>query len=92
MDLAGFKVDLWTVWGLTAQGVFFLSFVVQWIVSEREKKSVIPISFWILRIVASVMLILYVFQRRDIVFLISLFLQILIYSRNISLIKNGSKE
>jgi len=92
MEIIGFKVDLWTVWGLVAQGVFFLSFVVQWIVSEKEKKSIIPIQFWILRIVASLLLIVYVVVRRDFVFFVSLILQIVIYLRNISLIKNESKK
>lgn len=92
MTLFGFDIDLWTLWGLMAQGVFFLSFVYQWYISEKEKKSIIPLGFWVLRIVASLMLIVYVVIRRDIVFLISLILQIAIYLRNISLIKNEEKE
>lgn len=88
MDIFGFKVDFWTAWGLMAQVVFFMSFVFQWMVSEKHKKSIIPKGFWILRIIASVMLIFYVFVRRDLVFLVSLTLQIIIYSRNISLITN----
>lgn len=91
MDLFGFKVDFWTAWGLMAQVVFFMSFVFQWMVSEKYKKSIIPKGFWILRIIASVMLIFYVFVRRDLVFLVSLTLQIIIYSRNISLISNEEK-
>jgi len=91
MEVAGFKIDLWTLWGLAAQTVFFLSFVFQWLVSEKERKSVIPMGFWILRIIASIMLIAYVFNRRDLVFLVSLLLQILIYTRNIKLIKNENK-
>lgn len=91
MNLYGFTVDLWTLWGLAAQGVFFFSFVFQWAASEKERKSVIPMGFWVLRIIASLMLIVYVLERRDIVFLISLVLQIAIYLRNISLIKNENK-
>lgn len=89
MNIVGFNVDLWTAWGLLAQGVFLASFVFQWLVSEKEKKSVIPTGFWILRIVASLMLMIYVLHRRDLVFLVSLFFQMAIYSRNISLIKNA---
>lgn len=85
-------MDLWTLWGLMAQMVFFLSFLFQWIVSERKKKSVIPLEFWTLRIIGSVMLIIYVWERRDVVFLVSLILQIFIYTRNISLIKNESER
>ena len=92
MELFGFKVDPWTLWGFFAQGIFFLSFVYQWAVSEKENKSVIPLGFWVLRIIASIMLIAYVLQRRDIVFLVSLALQIVIYIRNISLIRNGKTK
>ncbi len=92
MEFAGFKIDLWTVWGLAAQGIFFLSFVFQWAVSEKEKRSVIPTGFWVLRIIASIMLIFYVLQRRDVVFLISIFLQIAIYMRNINLISNAKAK
>lgn len=92
MEIGGFKLDLWTLWGLMAQMVFFLSFLFQWIVSERKKKSVIPLEFWTLRIIGSVMLIIYVWERRDVVFLVSLILQIFIYTRNISLIKNESER
>ena len=92
MEVFGFKFDLWTLWGLAAQGVFFLSFVFQWVVSEKEKKSVIPMGFWILRIVDSLMLVAYVFVRKDLVFLLSSILQIAIYARNINLIKNEGKN
>lgn len=91
MQIFNFNIDLWTIWGFFAQFVFFLSFVLQWVVSEREKKSIIPMSFWILRIVASFMLLLYVLYRKDIVFLISLVLQIAIYVRNIHLQSNKNQ-
>ena len=87
MNLFGFPIDFWTIWGFLSQFVFFLSFVVQWYLSEKKKKSYLPIQFWYLRIAGSLMLILYVIHRRDIVFLTALFLQIIIYLRNIILMK-----
>lgn len=91
INLLDFKIDLWTLWGLTAQFLFFLSFVVQWYKSEKAKVSFIPVEFWIMRMVATVMLVVYVYQRRDIVFLLSSILQMIIYSRNIWLIKKDGK-
>lgn len=88
INFYGFKIDGWTMWGLVSQGVFFLSFVVQWYKSEKAKRSHLPIEFWILRLIASVMLIIYVINRKDAVFLISTLLQIVIYLRNIKLMKN----
>lgn len=82
-----FKLDLWTVWGLLAQFVFFSSFVFQWYSSEKKKESHLPLGFWYLRILGSLMLFAYVFQRRDFVFFISIILQLIIYARNVMLIK-----
>lgn len=92
MDLYGYTIDAWTVWGLLAQGVFFASFVVQWYKSEKKKESYLPMEFWVIRMVGSIMLIIYVVYRKDIVFLIALVLQIVIYSRNIFLMKNEPKK
>ena len=86
MAIFGFKIDLWTVWGLISQGVFFISFVVQWYKSEKKGESYLPLEFWSLRIIGSLMLLIYVFIRRDLVVLLSLVLQIIMYSRNIRLI------
>lgn len=38
--------DGWVVLGFVAQGFFTMRFVVQWIASERARKSVIPVAFW----------------------------------------------
>ena len=92
IEIFNFKIDLWTVWGLAAQGLFFLSFVVQWYKSERIKKSFIPMEFWVMRMVATAMMLFYVYQRKDVVFLLSSFLQMIIYSRNIWLIKNTDEQ
>lgn len=86
--MTGYKIDVLTLWGLLAQGVFFLSFVVQWYKSEKKGKSHLPIEFWLLRLTASVMLLIYVINRQDLVFLVSTVLQIGIYIRNIKLMKN----
>jgi lipid-A-disaccharide synthase-like uncharacterized protein len=91
MEIYGFRVDFWTIWGFFAQFVFFLSFAVQWYKSEKLKQSHLPLEFWQLRILGSLMLIIYVLERRDIVFLTALVLQIVIYIRNIHLMKERTK-
>lgn len=92
LNLLGFEIDWWTLWGLLSQGMFFGSFVVQWWKSEKKGKSVLPVEFWYLRMVGSLMLLIYVLARQDLVFLISLLLQMGIYIRNIILTKNESKK
>jgi len=40
--------SLWIVVGLLGQLLFGARFIIQWIVSERQKSSVVPIAFWYL--------------------------------------------
>ena len=81
--------DAWVVFGFLAQFVFFLRFAVQWWASEKEKKSVIPMSFWYLSIAGSVMILIYAVKRQDIVFITAQFLALFIYARNIMLHKKS---
>jgi lipid-A-disaccharide synthase-like uncharacterized protein len=87
--LFGFHIDLWTLWGFGAQALFLLSFVVQWHKSEKEGRSYLPESFWWIRLAGSLMLLIYVLQRKDIVFLVTVVLQFIIYYRNIHLMRRS---
>ena len=91
MSIFGFKVDFWMFWGLGAQGLFFLRLVIQWLASEKSKKTIVPLSFWWLGNAGAVMIGIYAIARKDIVFIITALLQILIYSRNLIIAVN-SKE
>lgn len=84
-----FKVDFWTLWGMMAQGLFFGRFIIQWYYSEKAKKTVIPNNFWYLSLTGAVMTLIYALVRSDLVFLITGFLQIMLYSRNLVLAKKG---
>ena len=77
-----FNLDFWTIWGLGAQGFFFLRLIIQWIRSEKEKKTIVPLSFWWLGIVGAIMLMVYAVIRRDIIFILTSLLQFVIYGRN----------
>lgn len=77
-----FQLDFWVLWGLAAQGFFFLRLIIQWLRSEQEKKTVIPLSFWWLGILGAIMLFVYAIIRRDLVFILTAILQLIIYSRN----------
>lgn len=78
-------LDPWVIFGFFAQFIFFLRFAVQWWASEKEKRSVVPVSFWYLSIVGSVMILIYAIKREDIVFITAQFLALFIYVRNIML-------
>lgn len=85
-------IDYWTLFGFLAQFVFFLRFIVQWISSEKQKRSVIPISFWYLSVVGALMILIYALQRGDPVFIFGQFFALVIYVRNIILRKHTLPE
>ncbi len=80
-------IDPWILFGFLAQFVFFLRFVIQWVVLEKEKKSIIPIAFWYLSIIGSLMILVYSIKRADPVFITASIFNTMIYLRNIVLIK-----
>jgi len=80
------KLDFWAAFGLVAQLAFTARFVVQWIVSEREGKSVIPLAFWYLSLFGSSGLLLYAIVRADPIFILGQSLGSIIYLRNLTLI------
>jgi lipid-A-disaccharide synthase-like uncharacterized protein len=78
---------LWLLIGFGGQALFMGRFVVQWFVSERQRKSVIPVSFWYFSIFGALVLLAYAMHRRDPVFTFGQVLGILIYVRNLHLIR-----
>ncbi|RFB80590.1 lipid-A-disaccharide synthase N-terminal domain-containing protein [Methylovirgula sp. 4M-Z18] len=79
--------DAWAYFGILAQVVFGLRFITQWIASERQGRSVIPMSFWMLSIVGSLMLLVYALIRRDPVYILGQGPNVLIYVRNVMLVR-----
>lgn len=74
------------VLGFVAQGLFFARFLVQWIASERQGRSVVPIAFWFLSVAGGGLLFIYALLRRDPVFAVGQGGGLFIYLRNIYLI------
>lgn len=84
--------DPWVLFGFLAQFIFFMRFVVQWLESEKNKKVVIPMSFWYLSLIGSVMILIYAIKRQDIVFIAASVLNTLIYIRNIFLSSKSNSD
>ena len=80
------KIDFWLVIGLVAQALFSARFLVQWIASERSRRSIVPKAFWYLSLMGSALLLAYAVHRRDPVFILGQCMGLLIYSRNLILI------
>lgn len=77
----------WLAIGFIAQFCFFLRFLIQWIVSEKQAQSIIPISFWYLSIGGAVGLLSYALYKQDPVFIIGQSMSLFVYTRNLALIK-----
>ncbi|MEN3291536.1 MAG: hypothetical protein V7642_789 [Burkholderiales bacterium] len=77
----------WLIVGFAGQALFMMRFVIQWIESERKKRSVIPVAFWYFSVLGGLTLLVYAIHRRDPVFIVGQFLGVFIYLRNLYLIK-----
>ncbi|WP_299653519.1 lipid-A-disaccharide synthase N-terminal domain-containing protein [uncultured Jannaschia sp.] len=78
-----------TVWigvGFLGQLFFTSRFLVQWIVSERRRESVIPVAFWWFSLLGGITLLSYAIWRRDPVFILGQATGLVVYARNLSLI------
>lgn len=82
---------IFIILGLAGQLMFSARFLVQWIASEKRKKSVVPISFWFLSLFGSFLLLIYAIYRKDIVFILGQLFGFIVYIRNLLIIKNTEK-
>ena len=78
--------QIWIGIGLVGQLLFSCRFVLQWIASEKMKKSVIPLAFWYFSIAGSLTLLAYSIYRTDPVFILGQSMGLFIYVRNLILI------
>lgn len=73
----------WLVIGFLGQALFSGRFIIQWLASEKQKKSVIPTAFWYFSIAGSLTLLSYALYRRDPIFVMGQSFGVIIYLRNI---------
>jgi len=76
----------WLVVGFLGQALFSTRFVIQWLATEKNKKSVIPTAFWYFSIAGSLTLLSYALYRRDPVFVLGQSFGVFIYLRNLCFI------
>ncbi len=75
--------NLWHAFGILAAAIFYGRFYVQWIASELKKRSIIPIAFWYMSSVGSIMLLTYAVYLQSPLGALGQNLNIVIYSRNL---------
>ena len=87
-DAGPWNFGPWHLIGFIGLGTFSARFIIQWIASERRKESVIPVSFWYLSIIGSLLLLAYALRRNDPVFILSYLFNSMIYLRNLYFIRS----
>ena len=76
----------WIIIGFAGQALFSTRFVLQWIASERARRSIVPKAFWYFSLAGSAVLLSYAIHRKDPVFIVGQAAGLFIYLRNLSLI------
>lgn len=73
----------WLAIGFLAQAMFMMRFVIQWVASEKVKRSIVPETFWYFSMGGGLMLLAYSIWRMDPVYILGQALGTVIYARNI---------
>ncbi len=73
------------IWGSAGQVIFTFRFIYQWIYSEQRKDSFLPLGFWVISTIGSLMIFTYAIYRLDPVLFAAHSLGLFIYIRNILL-------
>ena len=78
--------------GFAGQGLFAMRFILQWLSSEKQAKSVIPVAFWYFSIGGGAVLLLYAIWRQDPVIICGQGLGLFIYLRNLYFIRRDRSK
>jgi lipid-A-disaccharide synthase-like uncharacterized protein len=73
------------LFGFVGQAAFSARFLVQWLASEKAKRSVVPLAFWWLSLLGGVILFTYAIIRKDPVITVGQGFGLLVYTRNLVL-------
>lgn len=82
---------IWMVVGFIGQGLFTSRFLIQWIYSEKKRKSLIPKAFWYFSLAGGITLLAYAIHRKDPVFIAGQATGVVVYVRNLVLISKERK-
>ena len=85
------RADWWLILGFTAQLMFTMRFLVQWIASERAGRSVVPAAFWFFSLGGGILLLIYALYRKDAVFIAGQGFGVFVYLRNLYFVMRERK-
>ncbi|MDX1326842.1 MAG: lipid-A-disaccharide synthase N-terminal domain-containing protein [Arenibacter sp.] len=87
------KIPLWLLLlGSIAQLIFTFRFVYQWLYSEKKKVSSLPFGFWLLSLIGASLILTYAIFRKDPVLFVGHSLGLVVYVRNLIILKNEKHE
>jgi|TARA_Y100000294_G_scaffold16017_1_gene14142 lipid-A-disaccharide synthase-like uncharacterized protein len=82
---------VWVAFGTLGQLVFFSRWIIQWLSSEKNKSSVIPVAFWWCSLLGGIITLIYAKHIESFPFMLAQGIGIIVYSRNLILIYKGYK-
>lgn len=91
-NVSGWGMMVWIAVGLGGQVCFFGRMLIQWVMSEKQRASVIPPLFWWLSFFGGVALFTYFVWRKDVVGVLGQSTGIVIYARNLRLIHKQTRR
>lgn len=92
LNVTGWIGVLWVAAGFGGQLAFSGRWLLQWFISEKSKSSTVPVAFWWLSLVGSVILFAYFAWRQDLVGTLGQTSGLVIYARNIRLIAKQQRR
>lgn len=92
LNVTSWSGVIWVLVGLGGQLAFAGRWLIQWWVSEKRRESHIPASFWWTSMVAGAILFAYFAWRQDLVGVLGQTSGIVVYARNIRLIRKKARR
>lgn len=83
---------LWLAVGFAGQAMFSMRFLIQWLSTEKHRRSVIPVAFWYFSLLGGATLLAYAIHRADPVFIVGQAAGLFIYSRNLYFVMQERKS
>lgn len=83
---------IWLAIGFIGQALFSARFIIQWLASERARRSIVPVAFWFFSLGGGATLLAYAIYRLDPVFIAGQGAGLIIYVRNLMLIRRERQQ
>jgi lipid-A-disaccharide synthase-like uncharacterized protein len=79
----------WTAFGLIGNAAFSARFLVQWFISERHKRVIVPPVFWYISFWGSLINLIYGFHIDKLPIILGFLFLPIVYGRNLVLLQRG---